>query len=457
MLATTLMLSAAATVALLAAAVALLVWGIRGRRVDDHPLCRRCGFDLFGKPASSSLCSECGADLRDAEAVRRGNRVRRPVAIYVALPLLLTLAALLGGFGWVSVRGVDANRYLPTWWLISELSSKPGLVRDEALAELDGRLLAGKLSAGQVGQIAGRALALQADADRPWSTNWGDFVEHAHDKSVLPDELWQRYVRQVVADGLTVQTRPVLRRGDDLPTAFQIAIGRCGKTYMFSIGGKLTVAIGGANSASQNLQWGSSSTYQIPFEAAMLKGVADGSQPVRVTAALAVTPTPLSALGVTGQVTSGLPATNLAVVPIDVSLSADAQPITLLAADHSSVNLVSDAARRAQVADAVRADIYPGANGMVLEVRAQQAPVILEMDVFLRDATAEKMVGHLVFQANGAEAESFYIGHPAMPCEVVLRPKLQVAQTTLDATGIYWGDQIVMKDVPLIAGPVDPK
>jgi hypothetical protein len=32
------------------AAAALLVFALRGRRVDDHPLCRKCGFDLFGKP-----------------------------------------------------------------------------------------------------------------------------------------------------------------------------------------------------------------------------------------------------------------------------------------------------------------------------------------------------------------------------------------------------------------------
>jgi ribosomal protein L37E len=459
------MLSAGATVALLAATVALLVWGMRGRRVDDHPLCRRCGFDLFGKPASSLVCSECGADLRDVEAIRRGNRVRRPVAIYLALPLLLTWGALLGGFGWVGVRGVDANWYLPTWWLISELGSKPGVVRDGALAELDRRLLAGKLSAGQVGQIAGRALALQADPDRPWSTNWGDFVENARDMSVLPDELWQQYVRQIVADGLTVQTRPVLRRGDALPTAFQITIGRCGKTYAFNIGGTLTVAIGGATSAPQNLpdadtstgRGGPGSTYQVPFDTASLKGVADGSQPVRVTAALAITPTPLSSLAMTGQVTSGLPAATPTIVPIDVSLSADAQPITLLAADHSSVNLVADAARRSQVLQAVSADIYPGANGMVLEVRAQQPPVNLEMDVFLRNDAAEQKVGHLIIQANGSEAESFFVGRIATPCEMVLRPMLREAITTIDATGNYWGDQIVMKDVQLTTGPVGTK
>jgi len=43
--------------AIVAAAVglALLLFGLRGRRVGDHPHCWRCGFDLFGKPAESEV------------------------------------------------------------------------------------------------------------------------------------------------------------------------------------------------------------------------------------------------------------------------------------------------------------------------------------------------------------------------------------------------------------------
>ncbi|MDB5301957.1 MAG: hypothetical protein JWO87_3620, partial [Phycisphaerales bacterium] len=70
--ATTLMISSVATIAALAFAIALLAWGIRGRRVDDHPICAHCGFDLVGTPASSYVCSECGSDLRDSWAVRTG-------------------------------------------------------------------------------------------------------------------------------------------------------------------------------------------------------------------------------------------------------------------------------------------------------------------------------------------------------------------------------------------------
>jgi hypothetical protein len=75
--------------ALLIAGFLLLRRGIRGRRVGDHPFCRRCGFDLFGKPASSTLCSECGADLVPRNATVVGVLHRRPRAMVGGLFLIL--------------------------------------------------------------------------------------------------------------------------------------------------------------------------------------------------------------------------------------------------------------------------------------------------------------------------------------------------------------------------------
>src|SRR5262245_9621381 len=50
--------------------------GLRGRRVGDHPHCRRCRFDLFGKPETSTQCPECGANLDEAHATVIGVRKR---------------------------------------------------------------------------------------------------------------------------------------------------------------------------------------------------------------------------------------------------------------------------------------------------------------------------------------------------------------------------------------------
>src|SRR5215208_2333842 len=58
----------------------MMILARRGRRIDDHPLCRKCGFDLFGLPGTSHNCPECGRDLRRRRATRIGHRQRhRPL------------------------------------------------------------------------------------------------------------------------------------------------------------------------------------------------------------------------------------------------------------------------------------------------------------------------------------------------------------------------------------------
>src|SRR4051812_37949123 len=85
----------------------LLVFGVRGRRVDDHPVCRKCGFDLYGRPEESTRCSECGTDLRKRRTVRVGNRKkRRRVAGMGAAGVSLGIL-WLGSMGWIVGRGID--------------------------------------------------------------------------------------------------------------------------------------------------------------------------------------------------------------------------------------------------------------------------------------------------------------------------------------------------------------
>src|SRR5918993_5786284 len=82
------------------AATGLLIFALRGRRVDDHPVCRKCGFDLVGKPADATRCSECGADLSRRRAVRVGWReTRRGVAWLAGPPVVLSLRRLRGPGG----------------------------------------------------------------------------------------------------------------------------------------------------------------------------------------------------------------------------------------------------------------------------------------------------------------------------------------------------------------------
>jgi predicted amidophosphoribosyltransferase len=66
----------------------LLRLGLAGRILDDHPICRQCGFDLTGKPKGSSRCAECGADLQNGHAVRIGHHQRRRGPFVMGLGML---------------------------------------------------------------------------------------------------------------------------------------------------------------------------------------------------------------------------------------------------------------------------------------------------------------------------------------------------------------------------------
>ena len=89
---------------MLAVSALLVLIGFRGRRVNDHPLCRHCGFDLFGKPSESTVCSECGADLGRRRATQVGQRRRRGRVLAVAVPVMLLSAAWSGWDGWRQAR-----------------------------------------------------------------------------------------------------------------------------------------------------------------------------------------------------------------------------------------------------------------------------------------------------------------------------------------------------------------
>src|SRR4051812_43159994 len=106
--------------ALAAAALAMRILAIRGRRVGDHPVCRKCGFDLYGRPSGSARCGECGADLSRRRAVRAGRRRPRRGLAAAAGQVLALSAGVAGVAGWVAARGVDVNRYKPVWWLTAE-------------------------------------------------------------------------------------------------------------------------------------------------------------------------------------------------------------------------------------------------------------------------------------------------------------------------------------------------
>jgi hypothetical protein len=236
----------ASQAAAIAVGIALLAWSWRGRRIDNHPLCRRCGYDLIGLPTDTYRCSECGADVRGARAIRFGHRCKRMTGIGLGLTLMIVGG---GSFAaWRTLHGLTPQQK-PVWWLMIDARSRSPAVMEAAMNELIARceggklsgsqqdalmdrLLAapaafppamdelilraeaGRLSAQQTDALLDRILSAQADVNGLWRDAWALTFEKAGAAGKLDDARWQRYWQQACRISFVV--RPRVRRGDPI-------------------------------------------------------------------------------------------------------------------------------------------------------------------------------------------------------------------------------------------------
>ncbi len=98
--------------------VAAIVSGVvlvgRARRagvVDDHPICRKCKYDLFGAADDRHTCPECGADLRKSNAIQMGHRQvdRRKAIVSFVIVVLGIGGTFLASHGYQRFRARPAN------------------------------------------------------------------------------------------------------------------------------------------------------------------------------------------------------------------------------------------------------------------------------------------------------------------------------------------------------------
>lgn len=93
----------------------LLIVGMRGRRVDDHPICPSCRFDLAGSRADiTGLCPECGGDARRPLP---GKRVRKHRALLSGIGLMVLPIGVLATTGYIAISGTDPMRVAPLFYL----------------------------------------------------------------------------------------------------------------------------------------------------------------------------------------------------------------------------------------------------------------------------------------------------------------------------------------------------
>src|SRR5438045_2458300 len=92
---------------LIAAGAGLIILGLHGKRLNDHPVCRQCRFDLSGCPEGSVTCPECGAGLKRPGSTRIGQRRKRPVFLAVGAAAVLFPASAIGVTGFAMLTGQD--------------------------------------------------------------------------------------------------------------------------------------------------------------------------------------------------------------------------------------------------------------------------------------------------------------------------------------------------------------
>jgi hypothetical protein len=442
---------------------AALLYALRGRRVDDHPICRRCGFDVSGRPAESNVCSECGADLAARRAIRIGRRERRRGLARVAGSGVFMSAVVLAGVGWVQLRGVDLQRHKPVWWLAREAGGTAAPRRDAALAELARRIALGKvgnITDAQLEPLLGHAFAHQADVSQPWVPGWGLLIEAARDVDRLSDSQWDRYQVQGVA--LRLKVRDAIRRGDPIPIEFWAdpprvgtpppagspmsgrgVVGAADLAPELTIGGQvISDARHGPGTLLLNLQTPKpallgSAIYEPPVSA--LAALPDGSHVAQVSC--------LVSLVNDFRTSSFLPHKRRQ--PVNQVLRAS---VRLVPAAALTVAMTTDESRRSVVEHSVqvRAADVDGTGALTLTLQANP-PVSLASDVYLRQGGREWRAGQVSFESGRAERQFVTASCPGLApgdAELVLRPSPAAAVRTAGVTEI-WGGEIRITPVSL--------
>jgi hypothetical protein len=212
----------------------VLVWlGIRGRRINLHPVCRSCRFDLEGVLPAGITCPECGAGLKRERAVRIGQRKRRPVFILVGAAMTAIPVALIGTVVFAMITGTDLNAHKPLGVLLLETRFASDKVAAAAGEEAHRRYQRRTLNESQLAKLVDTAFALQADPSRPWSPVWGDIVHAEHVAGAVSDERLARF--QVRAAQLEWRVRPEVGRGATVPIAIGVTGARMGSSGSYVV------------------------------------------------------------------------------------------------------------------------------------------------------------------------------------------------------------------------------
>ena len=109
----------------------------RGKKIDSHPHCRKCKYNLLGSPLPYTVCPECGSSLSSSKSIKQGTYKRRPLAL---ITYTLLAIASLSPVGY-NLLQYDYTTYKPLWLLQFEIEH-PSLSFDsqKACTEIERRI-----------------------------------------------------------------------------------------------------------------------------------------------------------------------------------------------------------------------------------------------------------------------------------------------------------------------------
>lgn len=442
-------LMAVAPLGALGVGAVLLRRGVRGDQIDDHPLCRHCGFDLTGRPGAAKLCSECGSDLSTTGAIRIGHRERRSRLLWAGGSLCAIAAVVLGAWVWAVLSGINLNPYKPLWILRSDAQSASGAVSDAALTEVNARLAGGKLSDAQITRFADLSLDVQADRAIAWNVKWGDFIENARKAKKLSQTQWKRYAQQ--APDFQITFRPRVRRGDVLAGRNQEGPSRVGSGYPMLVGWcrKGVINVSGFEIRDDDVigkrqlddgKFGTEGSCWFDISP-ILDKLSDGPQTVVITAE--------------AQVFDSYEATE----PLGTRPIRFTGTFILTPADEPTVKVISDPSLRVAVERAVKVKRIGVERGHLYTEYSVGGPVGLSYEILMRSGGEEVKIGGFTWQPR-----SLVVGHgsyailkdpPPPTADIIFRPNYQYPLKTIDIFEI-WDGEIVYKDVPIILPTTAP-
>lgn len=205
------------------AGLALLVFAIQGRRINDHPHCRRCRFDVVGL-ALPATCPECGHTLVTPKDLRQGLRRRSLPLLATAMALVLISLSGASALMFGVFRGVNWYSKMPDQMLVAMADGWLGSASAPELAELRERANARTLDSQTLAILAARATAAQQNASRSWIDSWGDLVVRAKEVGAISRPEFEAFLDRAMS--VTPHTRRIVRSGGVLPLSFDIQMLR---------------------------------------------------------------------------------------------------------------------------------------------------------------------------------------------------------------------------------------